>query len=736
MRAIKFILLFCFLTGFTLFGYSRVNGDLYIHDLIKRILPAHTAAFKAEELQNVPGEKETFELECRNGIIILRGNTNSALSSALGYYLRYYCNTSVSWYASDPVVVPRSLPLFTGKVHKEARCSKRFFLNYCTFGYTMPWWKWKDWERLIDWMALNGINMPLAITGQEAVWYNVWKQIGLSDEEIRSYFTGPAHLPWHRMSNLDHWQGPLPLSWIENQAILQKQILRRERELGMKPVLPAFAGHVPGLLRKKFPRAKISKLSEWGGFEDKYRSFFLDPFDSLFPEIQHAFLKEQTRMFGTDHIYGTDPFNEVKPPSLEPSYLASVAKTIYSSLSAVDSSATWLMMSWIFYFEKDIWTNERIRAFVKEVPQDKLMLLDYYCENTEVWKMTESFYKQPYVWCYLGNFGGNTMLAGNLSETEKRMEYAFANGGAGLTGVGSTLEGLDVNPFMYEYVFEKVWSNGPVDWRTWIEKWAERRSGKENKNAVAAWKLLADSVYAFPARLAQTTLTNARPSFTGHGNWTTDPEINYSNRLLFQVWEELIAGYSSRNNAYDYDLVNTGRQVLGNYFQVLRDSFSDSYQKKDIRSAKVYGKQMLALLKDLDELLSTQHSFLLGKWLNDAKTFGKPAAEKKYFEENARVIITTWGTRGQSLNDYASRNWAGLTTGYYYERWKMFVNQVTLAMEKNKQFDEKAFLRDVTDFEIKWTKKTDFFNPVTTGNSIDAARKLAGKYKSLIRHYP
>src|SRR5664280_2674831 len=70
--------------------------------------------------------------------------------------------------------------------------------------------------------ALNGINMPLAITGQEAIWYKVWKKFGLTDLQIRSYFTGPAFLPWHRMSNIDHWDGPLPQSWLNNQFDLQK----------------------------------------------------------------------------------------------------------------------------------------------------------------------------------------------------------------------------------------------------------------------------------------------------------------------------------------------------------------------------------------------------------------------------------------------------------------------------------------------------------------------------------
>lgn len=56
----------------------------------------------------------------------------------------------------------------------------------------MAFWDWDDWQRFIDSMALNGINMPLAITGQEAVWYKVWKDIGLKDQDILSYFTGPA----------------------------------------------------------------------------------------------------------------------------------------------------------------------------------------------------------------------------------------------------------------------------------------------------------------------------------------------------------------------------------------------------------------------------------------------------------------------------------------------------------------------------------------------------------------
>lgn len=68
----------------------------------------------------------------------------------------------------------------------------------CTFGYTTVWWNWDRWQREIDWMALNGINTPLAFTGQEATWYDVYSSLGLKGAEINALFTGPAFLPWNR----------------------------------------------------------------------------------------------------------------------------------------------------------------------------------------------------------------------------------------------------------------------------------------------------------------------------------------------------------------------------------------------------------------------------------------------------------------------------------------------------------------------------------------------------------
>jgi alpha-N-acetylglucosaminidase len=94
-------------------------------------------------------------------------------------------------------------------------------------------------------MALNGINLVYAHTAAEYPWLKVLASFGLTTSEIGAFFAGPAYLAWSRMGNLKKFAGPLPLSWHIDQLALQKQILQRYNELGIKYVLPAFSGFVP-----------------------------------------------------------------------------------------------------------------------------------------------------------------------------------------------------------------------------------------------------------------------------------------------------------------------------------------------------------------------------------------------------------------------------------------------------------------------------------------------------------
>ncbi len=66
------------------------------------------------------------------------------------------------------------------KIRIERIWKYSYYLNVCTFSYSMVWWDEKRWEQEIDYMALKGINMALMFTGQEQVWLDTYSMLGLN----------------------------------------------------------------------------------------------------------------------------------------------------------------------------------------------------------------------------------------------------------------------------------------------------------------------------------------------------------------------------------------------------------------------------------------------------------------------------------------------------------------------------------------------------------------------------
>ena len=668
---------------------------------------------------------DVFELSTEQGRLVIRGNNANSMATGLNHYLKNFCDVTVSWYATDRVQCPDEMPVVAAPVRVEARTGNRFFLNYCTFGYTMPWWKWEDWERFIDWMALNGVNMPLANTGQEAIWQKVWRRHGLTDEQIRAYFTGPAHLPWHRMSNIDHFGGPLPQNWIDAQARLQKKILKRERELNMTPVLSAFNGHVPEQLKDIYPDADITDIPRWCSFPKENLCHFLSPTDSLFARIQREFMTEQERVFATDHIYGVDLFNEVEAPSWDPETLAAISKGAYESMAAVDPETVWLQMSWMFYYDSKHWTPDNIKAYLQAVPRGKVVMLDYYIEHTPVWTITEKFYGQPYILCYLGNFGGNIWMTGNYHQVSQRVEDAFANGGDNMIGLGSTLEGFGINMFMYESVLDKAWKTGMSD-EEWVEKLADRMYGEPDENIRSAYRTIVDSVHVSNSFSSQTPLACARPCLEGFWYWTAVHNIRYDNATLVRAWKDLLAASSDRDT-YRSLVVTVGTQALGNHFATLRDSLTVAYRAKDLAEAQRVGERMMELLDDMDALTACDPQLRLDKWLDDASACARTPEEAAYYRRNARTLITTWGAQS-SIRDYATRAWNGLIDTYYAPRWQMFVDEIRACIKEGREYDQEAFFKRLTEFEDGWVAEETLMEYRPATDYMELSRALYEKY--------
>lgn len=708
---------------------TNINASLA---LIQRIVPRHAAQFGVESLPGAAG-KDVFEIESRGNKIILRGNTGVAIGSALYYYLTEYCHCQITWNGAN-LRLPAVLPKPASKVRKTTPYDYRYYLNYCTFNYSMSWWDWSRWQKEIDWMALHGINMPLAITGEEYTWYTVYKGMGFSDKDLQEFFCGPSYFAWFWMGNLDAWGGPLPMSWIQSHKTLQQKIVQRQRELGMKPVLPAFTGHVPPAFKKRFPNARLKQTNWTNGFSDTY---ILDAKDPMFAEIGKKFMETQQRIYGTDHLYSADTFNENEPPSDDPAFLSELSAKVFEGMKSADPKAIWVMQGWLFYNDRKFWKAPQIKALLDAVPNEHMILLDLAAEIEPVWKRTEAFYGKPWIWNMLHNFGGNISLFGRIETVANAPAAALHDPKAGqMLGIGLTMEGIEQNPLLYELMTDHTWRDSAINLPQWLQAYTRNRYGLSDSNALQAWNILAATVYNGKAlRDGAESIITGRPTFDSSTQWTKTT-LNYAPADLLPAWDHFIQSSPRCKNSdgFQYDIVDITRQVLANYALTLQQKAGAAFKEKNAPDFNLYSKAFIALIEDMDRLLATRKDFLLGPWLASARQWGTTAAEKALYERNARDLITLWGDVNSPLHEYANRQWSGLLNEFYKPRWEKFFAAANQSLKTGEMLDTKAFEKNIREWEWKWVNTQKNYPVNASGKPVEMSNLLYNKYRKIIEN--
>lgn len=697
---------------------SQPNAAQAVRALTQRLLPAHADCFSFQTIASDPAtNRDVFEIEAEDGQVVIRGNTGVSMAMGLNWYLKYYCHCHVSW-CGHQLTLPDTLPDVTPKVRRVSWARHRYFLNYCCFGYSLPWYDWDQWEQLIDWMALNGVSMPLSVTGQEAIWEAVCKRLGMSDQEITDFLAGPPYLPFQWMGCLDGWGGPLPGNWIRDHESLGRKILARQRELGMTPVLQGFTGHVPQAVERIYPDAKLYRI-RWIDWETS----LLDPLDPRFGKIAALWMEEQQKRFGTSHLYAADTFIEMKPPSGETEDLANLSRAIYDGMARHDPQAVWILQTWIFLNQSAFWTQPRIEAFLGAVKQDQMLCLDLACENRPQWSRTDAFCGKPWLWCNIQNYGCTVSLGGSLKGINTDLPAARRDPlGSQLVGLGFVNEGLDYNPVVYDLMFEMAWREEPVDLEQWIANYAACRYGRRNADAERAWHQLLTTVYSDPHRTR--SIIDHVPTLAGRRDGPS-----YSNLQLAHAWRCLLAASEELGDvdAYQFDLVNLGRQVLTNHAGQLHGRIIRARNANDADAFDEASQQFLGLIRNLDELLGTRREFLLGKWLTDATRWGHAEAEKAQMEWNARRVITLWGG-GTAINDYARKEWSGMLDGFYLKRWEPYLAEHGRALRAGTKVDEEASYARLRQWMLAWSDQHTPFPDTPSGDSVAISKKLAEQY--------
>lgn len=729
-RCIYRLLLFCtVLLGPGL--STSVSAELDVkaaRALIRRVVPGHARYFEVEYIPRDEG-RDVFELEQDGQRIVLRGNNGVSVASALNHYLKHYAHCEISWNGTN-LNIPTPMPEVGQKIRITTPYRYRHYFNYCTFNYTASWWDWDRWQWEIDFMALNGINMPLALTGQNSIWDKVYRSLGFTKEELDSFFSGPAYFTWFWMGNLDGWGGPLPERFMAFQEELQKKILARERELGMTPILPSFTGHVPPSFRKRFPEAKVHS-TQWGiNTNVAPPVYILDPSEPLFAEIGKRFLGELIATYGTDHLYSADTFNEMLPPREDPEYLNAIASKVYGSMSEVDDRAVWVMQGWMFLDRPGFWQPAQMQAMFDAVPDGRLIVLDLDSEVNPVWSRTDAFYGEQWIWNMLHNFGGRISLYGKMDEIARGPAEALHHPGSGnMVGIGLTMEAIEQNPAIYALMLENVWRDTPIPLDSWLKEYARRRYGKENRDAARAWEVLQRTVYSHQPWWGTSSIITGRPTFEEESVWTYT-HIPYDRMEFLEACELLLKASEelSGSEGFRYDLVDVVRQALANYSNGLQQEFAEAYRRGDWSLYEAKTSEFLTLIDDMDRLLATRRDFLLGRWLNDARRLGRTLEEKDLYERNARNLITLWSGEDCTIHEYACKEWSGMLKGFYKERWIRFFDYVKACRARGEPCDFALFDKDISRWEWSWVNSHEPYPDTPRGDEVEEAASVYWKY--------
>ena len=693
-----------------------------IQGLLERIDKGASRKFVIEQVKS---PTDFFELDQKGDKVVIRGNNYVSIATGVNWYLKYYAGIQLSWNGMT-AQLPAVLPAVPQKERHETDLKYRYDFNYCTYSYTMAFWDWDRWEKEIDWMALHGINLPLAVVGADVVWYNVLTKLGYTKDEINEFIAGPAFQGWWLMNNLEGWGGPNPDSWYKQRETLQKQILKRMREYGIRPVLPGYSRMVPHNAKERLG-LNVSDPGLWCGYR---RPAFLQPTDPRFNEIADLYYKEMSRLYGKADFYSMDPFHE--GGNVAGVDLNAAGQAIWGAMKKANPKAVWVAQAWQ--------ANPR-QKMIENLPAGDLIVLDLFAESRpqwgdpeSTWYRKEGFGKHDWLYCMLLNYGGNVGLHGKMKHVIDEFYKAKTSSfGKTMKGVGMTMEGSENNPVMFELLCELPWRPARFDKDEWLKNYTVARYGKADKAVQDAWLLLSNTIYNCPAKNTQQGTHES--VFCGRPDYDVYQVSSWSEMEPYYKPEDIIraagimlsaADRFKGNNNFEYDLIDIVRQAVAEKGRLVYPIMIDAYKAGEKELFAASSQRFLDLILLQDKLLAARPEFKVGTWIEKARNLGTTPEEKDLYEWNARVQVTTWGNRVAAdeggLRDYAHKEWNGLLRDFYYNRWKVWIDR-----QKAQLNGAPVKAIDFYAIEEPWTKQTNPYSSQAEGDVIEVAKEVYAK---------
>lgn len=602
----------------------------------------------------------------RSYVVILGGSPRGTLSGVYRY-LEQFCRVGFFW---DGEHLPRqpSLPTAGLDAVERPRWPMRQYMMDCE--YTSYWWNWNQWQAEVDWAAKHRFNVLSSNFDFTATWRAVWKRFGV--EVPPTSLSAPPFHPW---AGWHKWamRPPYPVDYQEFQADLARRFTQYGRSVGLKmaPDFHGFIGQVPQEFAEAY-RGKARFLEvHWAGFDPP--GVFVHPDDPLYLEVAKAFAAEYLQRFGTDHLWASQSYCEMRPSPDPKEILAieiAVAKKNLEAIRSVDPQAVLFTNSWTFLDRR----REDALAFLQALPADAFQVWEMPNDTVRgppMYQQYDYYGGKPWLVGFLYAYGGTTMLHGDLADMVKRVQAAAADPKAEkCRGLCIEPEAIHHNPLAFDLISRLAWDPSAVELSAFLEDYAVRRYGAAAApGMVRCFRELAASVYGSPGVICPLYMLRVTAErLQGERPYGVDQARQFLPHLQAALEMALAEADRVGDRAlWERDLIDIARQFLSDRFNLHVARLAGAFRANDPAGFRGEADSLRAVLASQEMLLSSSDDFCLAPILAAAKALPHAPADG---EERIRDILTIWAGK---ILDYAHRDYYELVRFYYRPRVEAFL---------------------------------------------------------------
>lgn len=388
---------------------DAMNADA-LYDLIFRVTGRKEYSDKFEFIKNLgSGSMDFYEMYQKGDKIVVEAKNTVSAAVAFNFYLTEICRCYFGPITKN-MNLPENPPDIERTYTQTSKFIYRYFMNYCTFSYTFLFAGWTEYERLIDWLTLSGINLMLNIVGHEIVERDMLTELGYTKEEAVKYIAGPAYLPWQWMGNLTGFGGDMPDWWYEKQKLLSNKINKRLNEFGVGIMMPGFFGMVPLDFKEKFPASSPKEQGEWCSAFERQPVLLAD--DPMFDTAADIFYRKTKEHFGEISYFSGDPFHE--GGNTDGIDITKFMRGVARKMKEYNKNAVWFLQGWLSNPKTEV-----LNAFSKDEVMVGCLSADKMPHDFE------GYYGYPWLYMNTHNFGGTRKQDGNIKAFLKE-PYDFA----------------------------------------------------------------------------------------------------------------------------------------------------------------------------------------------------------------------------------------------------------------------------------------------------------------------